>query len=137
MLETFVLNSKDSKDLIMKFNISHVVIKDTVDGIRWQIEGFSQDDEKTIFRTVIHHGSLEKMLILNHKYNEGDALIVIDIKNVYNIIHDIWESEDAWKSMQEEPYVPDTDTNPFDVGFYMNLPAAVYCAWKGILNTDL
>ena len=34
----------------MKFNISAVTIKDTPHGFRWQIEGFSQDDKKTIFR---------------------------------------------------------------------------------------
>jgi hypothetical protein len=121
----------------MKFNISCISLKDTPEGYRWQIEGFSQDDTKTIFRTVIHHGSLEKMLIPNYKYHEGDALIIVDKNNVYNIIHDMWESKDAWKGMKDELHFSDDNINPFEKGYYMNLPAVVYCTWKGILNTDL
>ena len=121
----------------MKFNISCISIKDTVDGFRWQIEGFSQDDKKTIFRTVIHHGKLDEMIIPNYKFNEGDSLIIIDKDNAYNINHEMYISEDAWKSMQKETHVPDDNINPFNTGFYMSLPAVVYCNWKGILNTDL
>jgi hypothetical protein len=121
----------------MKFNISVVSIKDTVDGYRWQIEGFSQDDTKTIFRTVIHHGKFSKMFLPDYKYNEGDALIFVDKNNVYNIAHDTYKSTDAWNGFKENESVPDTDVNPFNMGYYMNLPPVVYCTWKGILNTDL
>jgi len=121
----------------MKFNISAVSIKDTVDGLRWQIEGFSQDDKKTIFRSVIHHGKLDEMIIPNYKFNEGDSLVIIDKDNAYNINHEMYESEDAWKALQKEPHVTDENTTPFNNPMYMNLPAMVYCMWKGILNTDL
>ncbi len=121
----------------MKFNISCISIKDTPDGLRWQIEGFSRDDGKTIFRTVIHHGNLEKMIIPNYKFNEGDSLVIVDKNNAFNINHEMYESEDAWKGMKKEIHFSDENVNPFGKGYYMNLPAVVYCTWKGILNTDL
>jgi hypothetical protein len=121
----------------MKFNISYISIKDTVAGFRWHIEGFSQDDNRTIFRTSIHHGKLDEMVIPNYKFNEGDALVVVDKNNAYNINHEMYESEDAWRSMKKENNVSDDNVNPFNRGYYMNLPVVVYCMWRGMLNTDL
>jgi hypothetical protein len=121
----------------MKFNISAVTIKDTPHGFRWQIEGFSQDDKKTIFRSVIHHGKLIDFLIPKYKFNEGDSLVVVDKDNAYNIIHEMYESEDTWKALQKETHFIDENVAPFNNRVYMSLPAMVYCTWRGILNTDL
>ena len=122
----------------MKFNISSIMKKVLNDGTNfWEIQGFSRDDAKTIFRTVIHQGKLYNMVNVNSHFLEGNALVVVSLEEAYDIDHTFYVSEDAWDGMNDDAYCSSDELNPFDKGFYMGLPPVVYCVWKGMLHTDI
>jgi hypothetical protein len=122
----------------MHFNISSVDIRVLNDGTNfWDIQGFSRDNTKTIFRTVIHQGKLSDLVSDNSKFHEGNALVVVSQNEAYNIDLTFYDSDDAWDSMNDGEYCNADTLNYFDKGYYVGLPVVVFCTWKGMLTTDI
>ena len=101
-----------------------------------QISGFNSDHPHSCFSSTITRTTLNNVMSPNNimYYHEGYYLSIVSPNEVYIVNINMFEDQNKYSDMVDEPYVSINQDQYFDNEVYMGLPMLVFGQWRGVMN---